>query len=208
MKAMDFFTEQTKELAKPVYDFIGTLAVYEGEADKESDKQCRDAYYKALDAVKIWLRLLELLGMMEAEYMESVTVLHLPEDDIRINVSTRTFAVSGTDGGGEKAFHSEIPGFDPGCRELIATPIGEMGSTTLTYILGVEDNPVKLLYGHLGDILHCIHNILSMPLHDEVPADAILTAELLEEHGIQDVLGVYKMDKILFDIYDFFHRQA
>jgi len=208
MQFNEFLEEKTKELAKPVEDFIGTLAVYEGEAEEQSDKLCLDAYYKAVDAVRIWLRLVELLDMTEARYMESVAVLHLPDDDITVSVSTRAILDTNQSRGSSKDFNAVIEGFDIGWRDLLVTPIGEMSDVTLKHVLGVADNPVMLLYRHLGDLLHLIHNILSMPLHDQIPANVLLTEELLREHGIQDVLGVYKMDKVLFDIDSFFESQV
>ena len=150
--------------------------------------------------------MVELVNMTESKYRESFAVLHLPDDDIENTLIARSILSSNEVEGEHKRYTIEVENYVQDYRELIRTPIGELSDMVLEYILGVADNPVMLLYNPLGDLLHGIHNILSMPIHDEVPADVVLTAELLEEHGIQDVIGVYKMDKILFDISDFFEN--
>lgn len=206
---MDFnkyLEEKTKEYSKVVQDFTECLALYEGEADEQSNKTCLDAYDKALDAVRLWVRLVGQVNMLESKYMESVTLLHLPENDLNISITARAVKFTAIDGQDGRVVHSEIEGYIDGSEEGIATPIGEMGSDMLQKILEIEDNPVMLMYTHLGDLLHCIHNMLSMPLHDELSGDVVLTKELLAEHEIQDVLHVYKMDKVLFNINEFFKR--
>lgn len=204
MNFNDFLQEKTKEYSAVVKDFTEVLALYEGEAEEQINDACMEAYYKAVDAVRLWIRLVEQVDLLESNYMESIAVLHLPTDDIRISVSARAILASDVDVDGAKAIVPEIEGYDLGYEELLGTPIGEMGFHTLQKILEIEDNPVKILYLHFQDLLHCIHNMLSMPLHDELPPDTILTEELLAEHGIQDVLEVHKMDKILFNVEDFF----
>lgn len=206
MNFNEYLEEKTKEYSKVVQDFTDVLALYEGEADEQINKACIDAYSKAIDAVRMWVRLVGQLNLLEAKYVESVTVLHLPEDDLNISINARAVVLSNTDGNSGKELHTDIEGYNGGSEETIGTPIGEMGSDMLRKILEIKDNPVVLMYRHLGDLLHCIHNMLSMPLHDGLSGDVILTKELLAEHEIQDVLHVYKMDKVLFNIEDFFKR--
>lgn len=204
MQFNDYLEEKTKEYSKVVQDFTEVLALYEGESDEQVNDACVTAYSKALDAVRMWVRLVGQLNLLEAQYMESTTLLHMPEDDITVNISTRVSILSSVNSNGGRKLYTDIEGYNPGREEVIVTPIGEMGSDMLNKILEIKDNPVMLLYKHFGDLLHCIHNILSMPLHDELSGDVILTAELLAEHGINDVLHVYKMDKSLYWVNKFF----
>lgn len=221
MKMDGFLAEKTRELAEPVKDFMGTLAIYEGEVEPEINRACEAAYDKALDAVREWLRVVSLLELINTNQPLTESELNVPGSRITVHSESTVSTLKNVlDKPNNYEFCDDFSNYDKSHGEKADTPIGQVSVELLKYILRVEGNPVKLLYTHLGDLVHGIRNILSLPLHsdtsmvtdwDSIAEDSkdavegmLLTDEFLKEHGIQDVIGVHKYESLLFDISKFF----
>lgn len=221
MKMDGFLAEKTRELAEPVKDFMGTLAIYEGEVEPEINRACEAAYDKALDAVREWLRVVSLLELINTNQLLTESELDVPGGRIVVYSESKVSTLKDVlDKPNNYEFCDDFSNYDKSHGEKADTPIGQVSVELLKYILRVEGNPVKLLYTHLGDLVHGIRNILSLPLHsdtsmvtdwDSIAEDSkdavegmLLTDEFLKEHGIQDVIGVHKYESLLFDISKFF----
>lgn len=221
MKMDGFLAEKTRELAEPVKDFMGTLAIYEGEVEPEINRACEAAYDKALDAIREWLRVVSLLELINTNQLLTESELDVPGGRIVVYSESKVSTLKDVlDKPNNYEFCDDFSNYDKSHGEKADTPIGQVSVELLKYILRVEGNPVKLLYTHLGDLVHGIRNILSLPLHsdtsmvkdwDSIAEDSkdavegmLLTDEFLKEHGIQDVIGVHKYETLLFDISKFF----
>lgn len=222
MKMDGFLAEKTRELAEPVKDFMGTLAIYEGEVEPEINRACEAAYDKALDAVREWLRVVSLLELINTNQLLTESELTVPGSRITVHSESKVSTLKDVlDKPNNYEFCDDFSNYDKSHGEKADTPIGQVSVELLKYILRVEGNPVKLLYTHLGDLVHGIRNILSLPLHsdtsmvtdwDSIAEDSkdavegmLLTDEFLKEHNVQDVLDVHKYETLLYDIDKFFN---
>lgn len=243
MKIEKLLAKKTEELAEPVKEFMGTLALYEGEVEPEINKTCLEAYDNALKAVRNWLRVVSALELAVTDYMYSDSELHFPGGNIVVHSETKVtllggilerpnnyeFVVDDEESGAMDFLPEDADSFmsadvfiDKPHGERVDTPIGQLSVGMLRLIMEIEDNPVKMLYLHLGDLLHAIRNMLSLPLHSDTSMveaweklgarckdaseSTMLTDVFLKEHGIQDVIGVHKFETLLYDIDKFFER--
>lgn len=166
--------------------FCEELTIYEAnEQDHSLDMAATYAYREAIDICGKWLRevLLEELAM-HPEYDTVRCSLNLPAGDLEMEVGVK---VCGASAGGMRP-------------QIMQTPIGDMSDVVLRTILMNEDNPVTVLFKHLGVLSHHIHNLLAMRGQE----DTIITQDILMANGIQDTLMIHEMDGILYNIDEFF----
>lgn len=179
--------DHAKEYADQVRDgFCHELMIYEAEEqDSSLDLAASHAYHEAIDVCCKWLRevLLEEL-VLHPEYQSVSCRLSLPSGDCELEV-------------GVKASGVFVGGITP---QVIFTPIGAMSDVVLRTILMNEDNPVTVMFRHLGVLSNHLHNLLAM----RGLTETIITQDVLIAQGIHDTIMVHEMDGILYNIDGFF----
>lgn len=187
--------EETALIVRGLTD--GTnLAVYEDNMpNMKNDAELLVSYNKAVDACRTWLKAVlaaELVSETEKDISAAVSLL-LPDRRLDVTIYTSEFPFGG--------------GINADIEEKIHTPIGTMSLLVYRMLVDIPDNPVRELYGFFEDLLHQLHNIIIMPNHRDGDDD-MLSMDMLEEEGIIDVLGVYKVDSLFYNIRDFFDKYA
>lgn len=187
--------EETALIVKELTE--GTnLAVYEDTSPNAlNDAEVIASYNKAVDACRTWLKAVlaaEVVSETEKDISAAVSLL-LPDRRLDVTIYTSEFPFGG--------------GINADIEEKIHTPIGTMSLFVYRMLVDIPDNPVRELYGFFEDLLHQLHNIIIMPNHRDGDDD-MLSMDMLEEEGIIDVLGVYKVDSLFYNIRDFFDKYA
>lgn len=171
--------------------FCKELIVYEADRpDNTLDLKASDCYHETVDLCCRWMRQASLgILLMNPEYQSLRCTLRLPSGDSEIEVGVKA--------SDESAGGIFIP-------QVVFTPIGAMSDAVLRTLLAIEDNPITVMYRHLGVLSNHLHNLLAMRGQSE----AILTQDILMANGIQDPIMVHEMDGILYNIDDFFDRKV
>lgn len=165
------------------------VAVYEDERDPENDAQVMKRYEQAVEASRVWLR--AVVGTQ---------VIANQSDDICVDAELLM-----PDRLVEVAVYSAQYPFGGGCNadivEKLHTPIGNFGYQVYRAILDTPINPIKEMYKFFQDLIHQIHNIVVMPLHCD-GMDDLLNKYIVEDEGIEDVLGVSRYDALWSNVMD------
>lgn len=188
---------ETAKLAEPVRDFIkNNKPVYvTGSSDEACDRELRGAYKKATKAVDDWMELLVRMDAVESGAASINASLTMPDGDHKY-FSNVCRSVPDTVEPLPFEFDSEndVYGF--------FTPIGQMDYFIYRCIVDIDGNPVMLFYKYLKSQIDGIRKIIvSDPDNYE---DDIITSAILEMCGIQDPLGIHRLDACLTHIEEFF----
>lgn len=191
-----YLMDKAEEYAKPVRDFIdNNRPVYKGSVMDYNDEKCLVDYEEAVSACREWLRCVQGVLCLENEaYIRSQYVaLELPDRLVEVEVCNGNSAFACRD-----IFSKEL--------EVVKTPIGTMNYLTYCLLLTIKDNPVQLLYRHLGKLRKSLHALLTLERH--CGSDCIIVGDdLLDENGIVDLLRVHDMDVMLSHVEEFLNGE-
>lgn len=193
MKA--FLRKEADALNQPVKDFMECQVVYQIKSadDKELIDYDRKApkFQKVVNAVEKWLRAVALCSLLEDDSKTSETIsLTMPEED---SLDVRASM--------DRAFGDCFSSLKD---DNIYTPIGSMRAYVCEAIVNVEENPVLLLYQFFDEQIKMEHRLIAEK-GGNVP---ILSGSILNEYGIVDLLGIYKLDTLMEGINRFLHPES
>lgn len=186
----EFLEKKAEVLSKPVMDFMDSQVVYQTEdtdCEEVSGRNEKAKFLKVTEATREWLRAVALCSMLEnrKKVREEVSLV-VPDDDVSVSVSMD----------GVFCDHYIEQG------DVAQTPIGVIDAYVYEAILGVKNNPIILLYQFFDEQLRKERSLMAGKDGSSTP---ILTRSVLERYGVNDVLGVYRMESLMQGINAFLH---
>ena len=179
-KEADLLNQQVKELmnSQTVYQVEDDIGVF----DNGKTMQLQNA----VRAVEKWLRAVGLCSLLENRSKTSELIsLTMPADELNVGMS-----MDGVYGD----YFGDL-------RNDVHTPIGSMSPYVCEAIVNVEENPVLLLYQFFDEQIRKERRMIV----EKGGNVSILSSSILEEYGIVDVLGVYRLDSLMEGINKFLH---
>ena len=184
-----FDTEKIKEFRDKCYPFF-----YYDEPSVEKDEEIRRYYRRALEDVEGYLTALLWKELEEDGCTGAGVSLLLPLGGMHIHV-----------GGGMDSVMEDMPPVEERKEpDIMYTPIGRLDFFTYRAVIRDKDNPVKMLYGCLGDFLWVVHGKLA--LMPDGLRGILNGGRLRKDEGfvINDPLNLHRYDSLWQGLDEFF----
>lgn len=185
-----FLEAKAKEYAGPVRALSDIASVYQGEHDIYIERICQDAYNTAKAAAMKWLYFVLLMEMAETSADSAKVELTVPcggmEGRIYVNaIPLENIGIFDT-------ALNDCSGLSP---ELFYFNFGKMSRIAYEMVTTIKDNPIALLYRYFDSQLALLHDWCG---------EGLLTAAVLCEHQVHDILDIHRMEILFRDMKSMF----